>query len=250
MNKLYSVIMSAALVLGSAAVASAQQAPAVNGAPQAGAWMGQNLSPAQTSGALTRYILGPAGGVRGFQLQNGAVVMLRPDEGTVMLQRVRVGQSVQVQGMVQQGASPQVFRHASVRGADGASIVEPRPMGPGMGRGGHPGMGRGGGAMGGHDRFERMASLPAHSVSGTVQTVLAGPRGHVHELLLSNNGVVIVTRPMAMAMGARQVRVGETIRANGRGGAFAQGSSVIAESLTFGDGSTVSAPLPSAPQAH
>jgi len=251
------MIFSASLVLGSAAVANAQvpQGPAVG---QPAPFMGQPLTPAQSSGTITRFIVGPNGGVRGFQLQNGTVVMVPPREGAALVQRARIGQSVQVQGFSQPGTTPAVIRRATVTAADGSVLAEAPTFGaPGAagepqghmrhGRMGHGGVGHGGMGHGGMHRMERFAALPTTSASGTVQTVLAGPRGHVHALLLSNNTTVMIPRPMAMAMGARHVRVGENIRASGRGGAFAQGNSVLAESLTFGDGTTVNAPLAAAP---
>lgn len=252
MNKLFSMIFSASLVLGSAAVANAQvpQGPA---AGQPMPFMGQPLTPAQASGTITRFIVGPAGNVRGFQLQNGTVVMVNGREGAELVQRARIGQSVQVQGFSQPGTTPAVIRRATVRAADGTVLAEAPTFGAPGAPGGpqghmrHGRMGHGGMGHGGMGRLERFAALPTTSANGTVQTVLTGPHGHVHALLLSNNTTVMIPRPMAMAMGARQVRVGENIRASGRGGTFAQGSSVLAESLTFGDGTTVNAPLPTAP---
>lgn len=264
--KLSHLALALSLALG-AATAAAQNAPA---APDAQAPARPAPVAAQASGNLARFVVGPNGHVRGLALHNGTVVMLPPRAGADLAQRVGVGVPLRVEGFSRPGAPHMIFR-ATVRGADGSVLVAaPQgPMGPhgrfGAGRGGHPehgGMHRGGmrggmhrGGRGGmHGGFgaaraARLAAMPQQRLGGTVQQVLAGPRGGVRALLLSNNATVTVPRPMAAPLAQRGVRVGESVQVVGRGTATPQGTGVIAEQLTFADGARFAADLTAPPAA-
>ncbi len=112
----------------------------------------------------------------------------------------------------------------------------------GMRGGGHGGM-RGGMRGEPGARAARFAAMPQQSVRGTVQQVINGPRGNVRTLLLNNNVTVFVPHEMTAQVTPRGVRVGETVQAVGRGTATAQGTGVLAEQLTFGDGTRFTAVL-------
>ncbi len=249
--KLASLALSASMVLGLAAVAEAQSPP------QAGAEAPRPaFTPTQTTGPVARYILGPAGHVRGFQLANGAVVWVHGHEGDALAQRVPVGQSVRVEGFVIQGAPTTVIHRPTIQASDGTTLVTAPPMPPGGFRGPREPGGREAGE--GHEghmhgmmehRLERLEAMPQYSANGTVQTVLQGPRGGIHGLLLANNTAVFFPRPISEGLRAHGVQPGQVVRVNGRGGAFPLGASVLAEQVTLADGTTLSAPLPAAPAA-
>ncbi|MFO0607751.1 MAG: hypothetical protein U0324_31600 [Polyangiales bacterium] len=272
--KLSHLALALSLALG-AATAAAQTAPA---APAAQAPARPAPVAAQAAGNLARFVVGPNGHVRGLALNNGTIVMLPPRAGADLAQRVGVGVPLRVEGFSVPGAPHMIFR-ATVRGADGSVLVAaPQgPMGPhggfGAGRGEHPehggmrggmrgGMHRGGpwgGRGGAHEggmrggfgaaRAARLAAMPQQRLNGTVQQVIAGPRGGVRALLLSNNATVTVPRPMAAPLAQRGVRVGESVQVVGRGTATPQGTGVIAEQLTFADGARFAADLTAPPAA-
>jgi len=261
--KLSHLALALSLALGTA-TAAAQTAPA---APNGQAPARPAPVAAQASGNLARFVVGPGGHVRGLALNNGTVVMLPPRAGADLAQRVGLGVPLRVEGFALPGAPHMIFR-ATVRGADGSVLVAaPQgPMGPrggfGAGRGGHPehgGMRRGGmrggmhrgGMHGGFGaaRAARLAAMPQQRLGGTVQQVIAGPRGGVRALLLSNNATVTVPRPMAAPLAQRGVRVGESVQVVGRGTATPQGTGVIAEQLTFADGARFAADLTAPPTA-
>jgi hypothetical protein len=261
--KLSHLVLSLSLTLG-AASAAAQNVPPAAANPSAA-----RPAPvaAQAAGNLARYIVGPGGRVRGFALNNGTVVMLPPRAGGDFAQRVAVGVPLRVEGFSLPGAASPVIFRATVRGVDGTVLVA-APQGPmggpgagghgpwmrrGMG-GGHEGMrggmhgGRRGGGHGGMHgdpgaRAARFAAMPQQSVRGTVQQVINGPRGNVRTLLLSNNVTVFVPHEMTAQVTPRGVRVGETVQAVGRGTATPQGTGVLAEQITFGDGTRFTAVL-------
>lgn len=262
------------LTLAAAAPAWAQnvpQAPAARGP----AMQRPAPTPAQASGNLARFLVGPGGRVRGLVLDNGAVVMVPPRASSDLAQRVRVGQPLRVEGFTFPGAasgSTTIFR-ATVRGADGSVIAAPpaqgqwaqrgaagAPGGPmGQGGWGHGGFGHGGrhgggfghGGFGEHDgaRAAHLAAMPAQAVNGAVQQVLSGPRGGVRAILFANGVTVYPPRPMMQQLQQRGVRVGERVRASGRGTVTPQGTGIVAEHITFADGTTLDAPIPTQPAA-
>lgn len=275
--KLSHVAFALSLALGAASAAAqnvpptAANPPAARPAPVA----------AQASGNLARYIVGPGGRVRGFALNNGTVVMLPFRAGTDFAQRVAVGVPLRVEGLSMPGAASPVIFRATVRGVDGTVFAQaPQAPAGGPGAGGHgPWMRRGMGGRGhgeghgeGHGRMHggmhrgghgepgaraaRFASMPQQSVRGAVQQVIAGPRGGVRTLLLPNNVTVFVPHEMAAQVTPRGVRVGESVQVVGRGTATPQGTGVLAEQITFADGTRFTAtlgappPAPAAPPAR
>lgn len=240
-------------------------------APGAEAPMAHGDFPAPTaataSGPIARYIVGPMGHVRGLQLRDGTLVMLPRHGGETLPQQAAVGQTVRVEGLSHAGNGARVIFHSTVRNASGTVLVEAPALPPGgFGRGhhgpggdhdgdgdahehggmgfghGHHGGGMHGGGMHGGMRGRgmhgAMAQLPEQTVTGAVQTVVAGPRGGVHMILLANNTTVFVPRPLARSFGARTISAGETLRVTGHGGAYPQGTSVVAQQITFADGTT------------
>ncbi len=244
--KLTPLVLSASLAFGLAAVSNvaAAQSPV---APE----VHPALAPAQTSGSVARYILGPAGHVRGLQLADGAVVWVHGPEGDALAQRVPVGQTVRVEGLATQGAPTRVFLHATLRGTDGTVLVAPSPMAEGQGHGAWRAAHEGAVGPEGETRRERfaarIAALPEYSTGGAVSTVLAGPRGFVRGLLLANNTTVMLPRELSRELTQHGVHSGDAVRVSGHGGSFPLGSSVLAERVTLSDGTTLTAPaVPSA----
>lgn len=242
-------------LLGASGAALAQQAPEAPRECHHGARgeRGDRPAPqaASVSGPIARYVVGPGGHVRGFTLRDGTLVMTRG--GDALAQRVAVGTTVAVDGLRAPNGNT-IFR-ASVRLPDGTELVA-APQGRGgpggghgwhRGRGAHRQEGQQGQAQG--DRRarwqERMASLTPQSTTAQVQQVVGGRRG-ARMLLLSDNTTVVLARGMGRSLGERTIRPGETVTVQGRGGAYPQGRSILADSLRLADG-TVITPAP-APQ--
>jgi hypothetical protein len=95
------------------------------------------------------------------------------------------------------------------------------------------------------ERLARFAQLAPQTANGAVQAVLAGPRGGVHGLILTDGTSVFFRGPIAHALHQRGIHPGDTVRVTGRGGVYPQGRSVLAEQLSFADGTVVNAPVPS-----
>jgi hypothetical protein len=236
--KLSPLALSAFLALGTLsalpAIASAQNlAPSASGPAMAG----PPLAPAQTSGTVTRYIVGPMGHVRGLTLNNGAIVMLNGRLGDAVARQIPVGQPVSINGFANPSNPLEIFR-ASVSIPSGAVVATPA----------FQGYGQQGGANGHHrdparraEMTARLAQLPVRNASGTVQAVLAGPRGRAHGVLLSDGTSVFFGRGIARDVSQRGLHVGESLRVSGRGNTYPQGASLLADALTFADGTTVHA---------
>jgi hypothetical protein len=230
-------LVAASLAAGAAAltaaVTSQAQTPPANAQPGAPAMVS-----AQTSGTIIRYIVGPMGHVRGFALNNGAVVWVHGHGGDALAQSAPVGQAVRVDGLAP-AATPHVIRHATVYGANGAVLAAPPNGTPGAA-----------GAMGPHMRnpqmrgaaMARFGQLPQHNASGTVQIVVPGPRGRIHVLLLSDGSTIYLHGAIAHEVNRHGVNVGDSVQVSGRGNAYPLGAAVMAESVTFADGTSVTAP--------
>jgi hypothetical protein len=241
-----------ALGLGSfafAGTASAQSfiAPQQAVAPHAE----MQFTPAHAEGTVARYIVGPAGHVRGFQLDTGAVVMTRGREGDALAQQLPAGQTVRVDGFTANG-NTQMLRRATVHGADGAVLVAPRQA---LAQGAMEAAQAGHAGFQAHRSWTRrdpemrarmiaeLEQLPMRNASGTVSTVLTGPRGHVNGVLLSDGTSVFFTHMMSREIQHRGIRVGEAVRVAGRGGAYPHGASLLAEQMTFANGGAINAPI-------
>jgi hypothetical protein len=252
----HAIFFSAAFALGLASLLPLAPAFAQAPAPQLQPGHPQPI-PARTGGTITRYIVGPMGHVRGFVLDNNAVVMIHRRGGDALAQQAPVGQAVRVEGFAHP-SNPQVIHRATVYAANGALLVAPPPFphagvpfvpgAPGAPGAQVPPRGPGGRrAMRMHRRqmmMARLAQLPPRTASGTVQTVVAGPRGGVRALLLSDGTSVFLHPGLTRALRQRGIQQGETVRASGRGNAYPQGPSLIAEQLTFADGTVLSVSTP------
>ncbi|MBL8604806.1 MAG: hypothetical protein JNK72_22960 [Myxococcales bacterium] len=227
---------------------------------------------ARASGVVGRYLVGPFGHTRGLQLRDGTVVLFGRHGSDDVSGRLAVGSAVQVEGFRFAGQSG-VIHHASLRLADGTEVLASRRMGPpgaegategrGEGRRGWFGRhGRGAGAEGGphHGRegadgagheglrarmAERFNSLAPMTTNGRVSAVVGGPHGRAH-LLVLEDGTTVMLGPQLS--GDHTFAAGETLRVEGRGGAYPQGRSVLAQRVILGDG-TVLAATPRAPVA-
>jgi hypothetical protein len=247
--------LALALALATSSVA-AQSVPAAPG-------LAPSARPApvatQAAGNLARFIVGPGGRVRGIVLHQGTVALLPPRAGAALAQSMGLGVPLRVEGLAHPGATPAVIFRATIRAADGTVLFAPppgAPDAPGHFDDGdeHPGLRRGGpwgafgGGMGGGPggRAARLGALPPQRVSGAVQQVIAGPRGRVRMLLLANQTTVTLPRQLVEALAQRGVRVGEVVQVSGRGTATPQGTGLVAEQLTFADGTRFAAD-PAAP---
>lgn len=263
-------------LVGAASTVFAQPAPTANVLPAA------RPAPqaATVTGPIARYIVGPGGHIRGFTLRDGSVVMVH--DGDALAQRIATGTTVRVNGFRAPNGSS-IF-HSTVQLPDGTPLVtapeRPQGMRDGMRSPGGPG-GRNGhrGFFGHHGphgdrpldgqaqqqtprtadpawaqhRAERRArwqerynSLTPQSATAQVQQVISGHRGP-RMVLLSDGTTVFFPRGFGRALGDRTLRPGETVTAQGRGGAYPQGRSLIAESLRLSDGTVITpAPRPDA----
>jgi hypothetical protein len=159
--KLASFALSASLALSMAAIAPLASAQNVAAPTDFRA----QLSPAQSSSTVARYIVGPEGHVRGIQLADGALVWIHGrGEGDALAPRLPVGQTVHVEGMVHTGSPTVNFFHATIRGADGTVLLAPRAVGPEGGAAGERAQwGHGRGAERDPARMEeRRARMAAH----------------------------------------------------------------------------------------
>jgi hypothetical protein len=228
-----------AAVLGIASVAQTAPAFAQQAAPQAGAQIARpGAVPVAADGRVARFIVGPMGHVRGLALDNGTLVMIQGRQGDALSQQLAVGTPVHVDGFGFPGATSMI--HRATISANGQVVAAPQvnpqhanwqAMSPAdrmARREAHR-----------QQREARLAQLPEINTSGAVQTVMAGPRGGVHGVLLSNGATVFL--PHGLSMVVRQhggLRPGETIQVSGRGGNYPQGASLVAQRITFADGST------------
>lgn len=199
-------------------------------------------SPIQTSGTIARYIAGPGGAIRGFQLNNGMLVMLHGRSGNEMSSRVAVGQLVQVQGFTRTAANPNGQPNGQSPATTGSNIIFRATVthnGNVVVQTPTPG--------------NRLAQLPVRTASGTVQNIVAGARGGVRLVMLSDGTTIFLTRPLSAALRQRGVRVGETVSVTGRGNPpntsspNGTASGLLATQITFSDGSTFTTPQSQSP---
>jgi len=83
-----------------------------------------------------------------------------------------------------------------------------------------------------------------HASRVTVQQVLTNARGRVFGLLLSNGASVAFAPRFGRELAAHGVRSGEAVQVHGHGGTWRTGVSMLAEQITFADGSMLAKPLP------
>jgi hypothetical protein len=194
-------------------------------------------------GEVARYVVGPLGNVRGFLLKDGTVVPLHGDAGASMARDVPVGQSVRVEGWSPAASSGKAIMHAAVFGQHGQVVTPPARGEGGKGReqrAHEPGAKSAKwGAM-----KEELAKLPAASASGTVQAVIPGHKGKSVAVVLNDGTNVFFAPRLAGQMKARGIQVGDRIQAQGKGATYPLGASVLARSVTFGDGTRFEAPAP------
>jgi len=191
---------------------------------------------AQTEGTVARYIVGPTGEVRFAQLDNGTLIQLGPEQAQQLEQRVRVGDTIRVQG-ISTAANPKLILHGDVMAPDGTQISAA------------PGMAQGGGmerrmfpdetarARARAEREAQVAQLQPKGAAGTVVSVINDPRGNLRGFILADGNAVYIMAPLAKAVQQRGVTPGERVSVTGRGGSYAQGRSMVANDLTFSDGS-------------
>lgn len=266
-----SLTLGATIALG-AIVASAQSLPTAQPAQQQPAPVQFSATSAQ--GAISRFVLGPMGRVHAVVLDSGKIVMLGR-HGDRAAQSLGVGARIQVQGFASAQA-PNTILGATVRDASGTVLVQPNPrmiqrftqpagqpgaQGPqgqhrGFGRGMHGGRGHGRGMHGpgmqgaqgpqGHQgrgamMQQRMAQLPQRNASGTVQTLLVGPRGHIRGVLLQDGTSVTFNHAISQAATTQRLAVGQTLSVQGRGDQYARGVALFAERVTFANGQSAAA---------
>jgi len=220
-----SAILVTLVALGVSSVALADAAPQeAVGAPDAHP-RGARVS---VAGEVGRYVVGPLGHVRGFLLKDGTAVMLHDTAGDAMARSVPVGQSVRVEGLSPASGGKVIFR-PTVYGQHGL-VASPPARGE-----------RNQGDRSARDERRTelradLAKLPEVSASGTVQTVLTGRRGAPVGVVLADGTSVFLRPRLIKAIGARGIHVGDRIDSTGKGGSYPLGASVLATTVTFGDG--------------
>jgi hypothetical protein len=203
-------------------------------APAPGAPVHPALAEVHPTGTVTKYIVGPAGLVRGFVLQNGTVVFTGR-AGDAMAADVAIGQTVQVDGKASPSANNVVLR-AKVYGPHGAVAA---PTGGGNWKNLDADQRKALRAERRQKRHEELAKLPATTLDGTVQTVIVGRKGTPRSVILSNGGNVVLEHSLARALDGRTIKVGDVIHASGKGGTYKNGAAIEATELTFSDGTHV-----------
>lgn len=185
-------------------------------------------TPANVSGAVARYVVGPLGHVRGFILKDGTVVSVHGTAGDGMAKQVRIGDVVRVEGWSPTASGGKEVMHASVFG-QGGQIVAPPARGD---RSRDPGARK---AERQEERAE-IAKLPDASANGTVETVMMGRRGKPAALVLTDGTSVILSHSLSREVMSRGIRVGDRIQSSGKGATYPAGASVFVRSITFADG--------------
>ncbi len=244
------------------AIASAQTisdaGPVAQPSAQSVQRMPVTFSPTSLQGAISRFVLGPMGRVHAVVLDSGKVVMLGR-RGDRAAQSLGVGARIQVSGYASAQA-PNTILGATIRDASGNVLAQPNPrmiqrmtQPGGMQAGRH----HGGGMRRGHGRHaeaqgaqghgrraamqQRLAQLPQRNASGTVSTVIVGPRGHIRGAVLQDGTSVMFNRQLAQAATQQQLAAGQRLSIQGRGDQYAQGVALVAERVTFANGTTVAA---------
>lgn len=262
-----SLSLGTTLALGGA-YAAAQTLPNAQPVAQQAQRMPITFAQATTQGAIARFVLGPMGHTHAVVLDNGKIVMFGR-RGDQTAQSLGVGARIQVSGYASAQA-PNTILGATIRDASGNVLVQPNPrmiqrltqpggmQGPhgGHGRGMHRGHGRHGGqgpqgaqgpqgphARGGHRQamMQRLASLPQRNATGTVSTVIVGPRGNIRGAVLQDGTSVMFNRQLAQAATQAQLAAGQRVTIQGRGDQYARGVALVAERVTFANGTTVAA---------
>jgi hypothetical protein len=224
-------LLLATAALGVAPVALADTAPTEAAALHQGTFSGTRVN---VAGEVGRYVVGPLGHVRGFILKDGTTVMLHDTAGDAMAKTVAVGESIRVEGLSPATSGGKVIFRPTVSGMHGVVVSPPAGRG---GRGGDP-------AARQQKKAEmraELAKLPAVSASGTVQSVIPGRRGQVEGVVLTDGTSVFLRHGLVKAMGARTIRVGDRIASTGKGAVYPLGTSVLAGSVTFADGTRIEA---------
>jgi hypothetical protein len=198
------------------------------------------LAEVHPSGTVSRYIVGPAGHVRGFMLQDGTVVFTGR-RGDKMAADVAVGQTVRIDGRTAAGA-PNVVLRAKVFGPHG-EITNPAGEGGGnraQWKSLDPAQRKELRQERRQKRMEELAKLPPTSLDGTVQTVLTGRKGNPRALILSNGSNVVLEHSLTHAMNGAAIKPGDVIHASGKGGTYKNGASIEASELTLANGTRFS----------
>ena len=212
------------LAMASAPLAFADTGPAPEASPAAAHAARAHVS---VVGEVGRYVVGPLGHVRGFVLKDGTVVMVHDAAGDAMAKDVPIGQSVRVEGVRDRANAGSLFR-AAVYGQHGQIVAAPN----GREHGSDP-------ATRQERRTEvrdELEKLPAASANGTVAAVLEGHHGKTVGVVLSDGTSVFLRPSLVKALAGRGIRVGDRIDSTGRGAVYPIGASVLARSVTFGDG--------------
>jgi len=227
-----SLALTIPALTGFAGTAFADDAPAPQAAVTiAGAETAPHVrqgTPANVSGAVARYVVGPLGHVRGFVLKDGTIVMVHGTAGDGMAKQVRVGEVVRVEGWSPTASGGKEVMHASVFGPHG-QVVTPPARGERQ---------RDMGARKAERQEERaeIAKLPDASANGTVETVMMGRRGKPGALVLTDGTSVILSHSLSREVMSRGVRVGDRIQSSGKGATYPAGASVYVRSIAFADG--------------
>lgn len=171
----------------------------------------QGAAPA-VSGRLQRWLVNPDGRVDGFLLADGTQVNLPPHLSATVLQAVKPGDTVQVQGW--RAPNAPVLR--AVRLTAGGRTVEDTPPAVGSPPPVPP-------------RSEP-AALAAMSASGRVARLLYTPRGDANGVLL-DSGAIVRFPPHVGAGLASSLQPGSTLFARGWGSRSPQGEALEATAM-------------------
>jgi hypothetical protein len=214
------LVLSLVLPLAVAAVPALVVSPALAAPPDAPA---AAPAPRTTfSAPFQRYLLEPNGRPMGLMLADGSFILTPHHAMSKDAPVLAAGTKLDVEGVVKRTPTGMVVHHAVVR-VNGAVVAD-------AGRARHHKDGE-------HKR--QHAQLKPVSAAGQVAAVVAGPKGHVRALVLSDG-----TTAVGHGLETLGLKVGDQVSVAGMGGVYPLGKSLRVEKITLPNGQTRDLPRP------
>lgn len=176
-------------------------------------------TPVKVDARFQRYILAPNGRVTALVLHDGTIVHVRSHAADEPVANLRGGEALHIEGgLVKTPTGSMVTRAVVQQGgkviSDGSQAPERRERGQ-------------------HRKGEGGKRAPLQDVVATarITQIVAGPRGHVHAVLLDDG-----TSAMGAKMDELGLKVGDRVTVAGKGGAYAQGKAMRINTITLASG--------------
>ena len=189
----------------------------------------------------------PMGHVRGFVLDNGAIVFLH-GHGDALAQQLSPGQSVRIEGTAP-ATTPHVIHHATVFDANGNVLSRAARARAATWRRASRRIPTAGRCTAPRARASRTAAATQHQRRRSDRDP-GTPRRRPRISLLADGTSVFLGHPLAHgSFVSAEFAPAKRFRSRGAVGQSAYGAGLFAEQLTFADGTSLSAPAPAAPSA-